>query len=66
MQRIGLAVVLAFGLVLTPLAADTEQPKVYRIGVLSTGNPRSATIYQALEQRLRELGYIEGQNLAVE
>ena len=66
MRRIGLAVVLAFGLGLTPLAADTEQPKVYRIGVLSTGNPRSATIYQALEQRLRELGYIEGQNLAVE
>jgi putative tryptophan/tyrosine transport system substrate-binding protein len=39
---------------------------VYRIGVLSTGNPRSAAIYQALEQRLHELGYIDGQNLAIE
>src|SRR2546430_16242648 len=64
MRLIGLAVVL--GLVLAPLAADAQQPKVYRIGVLSTGNPRSAAIYQPLEQRLHELGYIEGQNLAIE
>jgi len=40
--------------------------KVYRIGYLSTVNPRSAAFFQAFEQRLRELGYIEGQNLAIE
>ena len=66
MRLIGLAVALTVSLVLAPLAADAQQPKVYRIGVLSTGNPRSAAIYQALEQRLHELGYIEGQNLAIE
>ena len=66
MRLIGLAVVLIIGLLVAPLAADAQQPKVYRIGVLSTGNPRSAAIYQALEKRLHELGYIEGQNLAIE
>src|SRR4029450_12254714 len=66
MRLIGLAVVLALSLMLAPRAADAQLAKVYRIGVLSTGNPRSAAIYQALEHRLHELGYIEGQNLAIE
>src|SRR5262249_57612377 len=66
MRLIGLAVVLTVSLVLAPLAAAAQQPKVYRLGVLSTGNPHSAPIFQALEQRLHELGYIEGQNLAIE
>jgi putative tryptophan/tyrosine transport system substrate-binding protein len=57
---------LTLGTLAAPLAAEGQQPKVYRIGVLSTGNPRSAAIFQALEQRLHELGYIEGQNLAIE
>jgi putative ABC transport system substrate-binding protein len=39
---------------------------VYRIGILSTGNPRSTAIFQAFEQRRRDLGYIEDQNLAIE
>ena len=33
---------------------------------MSTGNPCSAGIFQAFEQRLRELGYAEGQNLIIE
>jgi putative ABC transport system substrate-binding protein len=39
---------------------------VYRIGYFSAANPRSAPFFQAFEQRLRELGYIEGQNIAIE
>jgi putative tryptophan/tyrosine transport system substrate-binding protein len=66
MRVIGFAVVLVVILALAPLAADAQQAKVYRVGILSTGNPRSTAIYQALEQRLHELGYIEGQNLAIE
>ncbi len=55
------------GLLAAPLAAQAQTAgKVYRVGILSTGNPRSAPIYQAFEQRLRELGYVEGQNLAIE
>jgi putative ABC transport system substrate-binding protein len=58
---------LAGGLLAAPLAAEAQQArKVYRVGILSTGNPRSASIFQAFEQRLRELGYVEGQNLAIE
>jgi putative ABC transport system substrate-binding protein len=64
-RRTFLAMVPA-GLLAAPFVADAQQAKVYRIGILSTGNPRSTAIFQALEQRLHELGYIEGQNLAIE
>ncbi len=53
-------------LLAAPLAAEAQQAKVHRIGQLSTGNPRSTAIFQAFEQRLRELGYVEGQNLVIE
>jgi ABC-type uncharacterized transport system substrate-binding protein len=33
---------------------------------VSSANPRSTAFFRAFEQRLRELGYIEGQNLAIE
>src|SRR5438876_11778376 len=59
--------VMAGGLLATPLAAEAQTVgEVYREGILSAANPRSASIYQAFEQRLRELGYVEGQNLAIE
>src|SRR5262245_4910193 len=40
--------------------------KASRLGIFSTGNPRSADIFQAFEQKLRELGYVDGQNLSIE
>ena len=40
--------------------------KQARVGVLSGSSPRSASFYRAFEQRLRELGWIEGNNLTVE
>jgi putative tryptophan/tyrosine transport system substrate-binding protein len=50
-----------------PLAVKAQQAgKVTRIGIVSTANPRSAPLFQAFEQRLRELGYVEGQNIAIE
>ena len=66
MRRIGLVVVLTVSLILAPLTVAGESTKITRIGILSTGNPRSAGIFQAFEQRLRELGYAEGQNLIIE
>ena len=66
MRRIGLAVVLTVSLILAPLTVEGESTKITRIGIFSTGNPRSAGIFQAFEQRLRELGYAEGQNLIIE
>ena len=50
-----------------PLAARAQKSrKSYRVAVLSTANPRSTSFFQAFEQRLRDLGYIEGQNIAFE
>jgi putative tryptophan/tyrosine transport system substrate-binding protein len=66
MRLIGLAVVLAFSVLAAPLLAEAQQAPMYRIGVLATANPRSTVFYRAFEQRLRELGYEEGRNVAFE
>ena len=47
-----------------PLAARAQQSKIPRIGVLSTQSSDSRT--DAFKQGLRELGYIEGQTIAIE
>ena len=48
--------------------AEAQQPKkVPRIGYLSTRDPASeSTRSEAIRLALRELGYIEGQNIAIE
>ena len=48
--------------------ADAQQPKkVPRIGYLSAGDPaRDSARAEAIRLALRELGYIEGQNIAIE
>ena len=49
--------------------AEAQQAgKVYRIGFLRTGSgsPITSPFGIAFRQRLRELGYIEGQNLVIE
>jgi putative tryptophan/tyrosine transport system substrate-binding protein len=49
-----------------PLAARGQAPaKLLRLGIISA-SPRTAVFLVAFDQRLRELGYVEGQNLAVE
>ena len=61
---------LATGAVLlaAPLTAAAQPPgKVYRIGFLGTGNPTTgAPTRDAFRQGLRELGWIEGQNVSIE
>jgi putative ABC transport system substrate-binding protein len=53
-------------LLVAPLAAEAQQAgKVPRIGVLNIA-PRSGPFFQAFDQRLRALGYVEGQNVAIE
>jgi ABC-type uncharacterized transport system substrate-binding protein len=50
-----------------PLAARAQQPaKVPRIGFLFYGSHGPSPEIDAFRQGLRELGYIEGQNIAVE
>src|SRR5499425_3957272 len=63
MRRIGLAVILVVSL-LAPLVLQAEQArKVWRIGLIAVA-PRKDQ--NAVFQGLRELGYVEGENLAVE
>jgi putative ABC transport system substrate-binding protein len=67
---IGLILTLALGLLVAPLAADAQPPiKVHRIGRLSAFSTDDANAFlflEAFRQGLRELGYVEGQNLALE
>jgi putative ABC transport system substrate-binding protein len=50
-----------------PVVARGQQSgRIARIGILSTANPRSSSFYQSFEQRLRDLGHIEGQNIVFE
>jgi putative ABC transport system substrate-binding protein len=52
----------------TPLASLAQQKgKIWRIGVLETISPAlNAANFDAFRQGLRELGYVEGQNVVIE
>src|SRR5881628_88505 len=58
----------ALGFLAAPLAVDAQQPgKVARIGVLWQGSSASGPhIREAFRQGLRDLGYVEGQNIVIE
>ena len=61
-------IAIAVSLVVCAATAEAQQPKKnFRIGYLSSGNPATeSTRSEAIRQRLRELGYMEGQNIAIE
>src|SRR5215471_21359273 len=49
------------------LAEAQQARKVFRIGYLSSGNPTSESARaEGMRLALRELGYVEGQNIAIE
>src|SRR5688500_3819182 len=59
--------VIAFVLVVTGVVADAQQPKkVPHIGVLLPYSPAPDARIEAFRQGMRELGYVEGQNLNIE
>ncbi len=49
-----------------PLAARAQQSKVARIGALYIGTADAESFKKELREGLRELGYVEGQNIAFE
>jgi putative ABC transport system substrate-binding protein len=61
---------IAGGLLTAPLVAEAQQAgKVYRIGILGNvplTDPEGANLWGAFVQGLRELGYVEGQNITIE
>jgi putative tryptophan/tyrosine transport system substrate-binding protein len=68
MRLIRLAVVLALNLTLLPLVADAQSDrKVHRIGYLSLQRPEGDKSWvAAFRQGLRDLGYVEGENIVIE
>jgi putative tryptophan/tyrosine transport system substrate-binding protein len=70
LRLIGLAVVLALGLTLEPLAAEAQQAgKVYRLGWFAFSpptTPETVPLYDAFVQELRAQGFVEGQNVRIE
>ncbi len=69
MRLTGLSVILTLSLTLAPVVAAAQPAgKAWRVGVLTTGNPHSAppANWEGFLQGLRESGYVEGQNIAIE
>ena len=68
MPRRAFMAAIAGGLLAAPLAAEGQQGgKVYRIGFLSGSSADAAKSYvEQFRLGLRELGYVEGQNIIIE
>jgi putative ABC transport system substrate-binding protein len=66
MRLIGLAVVLAISFVLAPIATAQPTARIPRVGLLHPGvADQRAPAVVALQEGLRELGYVDGQNIAL-
>jgi putative ABC transport system substrate-binding protein len=66
-RAVAVRITLALGILAAPLVAGAQQPgKVYRIGILPPGpiSPRMH-LWDAFRRGLRDLGYVEGQNLTL-
>ncbi len=62
-----LMIVLVVGAVVAPLAAEAQQQgKVPRVGYLSSGSATTSRYLEAFRQGLRELGWVEGQNIVID
>src|SRR2546426_9320178 len=68
MRLMGLAIMLTASLNLAPLAAQGQQTgKLYRIGFLGNSTAAlEAHLVGPFREGLRELGYVEGQNIVIE
>jgi putative ABC transport system substrate-binding protein len=58
--------VLTGGLLAAPRAAETQPGKVYRLGYLTTSGTLNSPYAEAFRQGLRDLGWVEGQNIVIE
>ena len=64
-RGVGFLVVLALGLLAAPPAAAQQPAKIRRVGLLRPGAPPDPYV-DAFRQGLRDLGYVEGQTIAIE
>jgi ABC-type uncharacterized transport system substrate-binding protein len=65
-STLGLLITLALGLLVAPPAVTAQPAKVARIGYLSLAGGAGSPLAEAFRQGLRELGYVEGHNIAIE
>ena len=63
MRRIGLALIVGLSLFAVPLAEAQQAPKIIQIGILSAFSPSARE--EAFRRGLRDLGYVEGQNVTI-
>ena len=62
-----LALVFTLALLAAPFAVEAQPPtKVHRVGRLLGGRSPLDSSFEAFRQRLREISYVEGQNLVFE
>ena len=67
MKKIFICPALGALLLVLSFPVQAQQPKkVFRIGYLSSFDPVTDPRIEGIRQRLRELGYIEGQNITIE
>ena len=68
MRRRDFVALLGGSVAAWPLAARAQQPtKIPRVGLLSTFSPsETRPWHQALRQGLRDLGWVEGENISIE
>ena len=67
MKRRDLIAILAGAAVARPIAVRAQQKKMPVVGWLHTlSADRSAPVINAFREGLREAGYIEGENIAIE
>ena len=66
MRRRKFITLLCGAAVAWPLAARAQQSKMARIGALYIGTADAKSFKKELREGLRELGYVEGQNIAFE
>src|SRR5262247_4801589 len=58
---------LTFGMVWAPFAAEAQPTgRVYRVGYLSSSGTLNSPYAEAFRQGLRDLGWVEGQNIVIE
>lgn len=57
----------SLSLLAAPLVSAAQPPvKVFRIGILTATRPEASHIWAGFFQGLRDLGYVEGQNVIIE
>ena len=66
MKRRDLLALIGGAAALWPLAGAAQQPKIPTIGVLVTGTPNPERFWRMFRDGLRDLGYVEGQNIRFE